>query len=183
VRYGLEKFGAVPAFTQVDYSHSDTPRTRPVTDALPTQSTRQTFALSVPQPFILGYYTRTNPAVNGVGDPLPTQSAQPRHYLVQPVPFLLSYYGSTTAGRPVTEPVGTVTTVDRHGLVMPDGELRVEDTYFRMLKPNEIGAAMAFPADYVVRGNKRQQVRQLGNAVTPPVMRELIGRCVDSLAG
>jgi site-specific DNA-cytosine methylase len=41
---------------------------------------------------------------------------------------------------------------------------------FRMLTSEEIKTAMAFPPDYVITGNKREQVRQLGNAVTPPVM-------------
>lgn len=40
---------------------------------------------------------------------------------------------------------------------------------------------MAFPADYRVLGNKREQVRQLGNAVTPPVMQMLVERIVKSL--
>jgi len=215
VRYGLEKFGAAPAFTSVNYFD---PRPREITEPLPTQTTASKLALSVPQPFILGYYTRANPAVNRVDEALPTQSAQPRHYLVQPEPyivelrrtgkaraitealatvtaggnhhglvqpqpFITSYYGSAKGGTPIADPVGTVTTVDRHGLVVPDGELRVEDCYFRMLKPEEIGRAMAFPEEYVVKGNKRERVRQYGNAVTPPVMSILINRCVATLAG
>jgi DNA (cytosine-5)-methyltransferase 1 len=60
-----------------------------------------------------------------------------------------------------------VTGLDRHGLVEPT-TLRVEDCYFRMLQPHEIGAAMAFPADYEVGGTKRDRVKQYGNAVTPP---------------
>jgi len=216
IRYGLEKYGAAPALTQVDYTQDSSARTRPVSDPLPTQTGRQVFALSAPQPFVLGYYTRRNPAVNGVDEPLPTQSAQPRHYLAVPQPFiaelrrtgkarsvsealatvtaggnhhglvvppfLTSYYSSAHQATPVSEPVGTVTTVDRHGLVTPGEELRVEDCHFRMLKPVEIQAAMAFPGDYVVLGNNREQVKQLGNAVTPPAMRLLVERCAASLA-
>jgi DNA (cytosine-5)-methyltransferase 1 len=40
---------------------------------------------------------------------------------------------------------------------------------------------MAFPTDYIVLGNQGDQVKQYGNAVTPPVMRELVARCVASL--
>jgi DNA (cytosine-5)-methyltransferase 1 len=40
---------------------------------------------------------------------------------------------------------------------------------------------MAFPGDYVVLGNKRDQVKQFGNAVTPPAMRALIERVIASL--
>jgi DNA (cytosine-5)-methyltransferase 1 len=50
-----------------------------------------------------------------------------------------------------------------------------------MLQPHEIAAAMAFPDDYKVLGNQREQIRQYGNAVTPPVMTELFRRCVATL--
>jgi DNA (cytosine-5)-methyltransferase 1 len=44
-----------------------------------------------------------------------------------------------------------------------------------------VQAGMAFDADYVVLGNSREKVKQLGNAVTPPVMEMLVERCVESL--
>jgi len=44
-----------------------------------------------------------------------------------------------------------------------------------------VGAAMAFPGEYVVLGNQRQKVKQYGNAVTPPVMQLLIERCLEVL--
>jgi DNA (cytosine-5)-methyltransferase 1 len=62
-------------------------------------------------------------------------------------------------------------------------ELRVDDCYFRMLQPHEIGAAMAFPTTYEVLGNKRDRVKQYGNAVTPPAMETLIERNVQSMTG
>lgn len=40
---------------------------------------------------------------------------------------------------------------------------------------------MAFGRDYVVLGNKREQVKQLGNAVTPPVMTLLMRHVVETL--
>jgi DNA (cytosine-5)-methyltransferase 1 len=51
-----------------------------------------------------------------------------------------------------------------------------------MLEPHEVGRAMAFPETYRVLGNKREKVRQYGNAVTPPAMQWLLERCVESLA-
>ena len=51
-----------------------------------------------------------------------------------------------------------------------------------MLKPHEIKAAMAFQKEYVVLGNSRQKVKQLGNAVTPPVMEWLVRQCVESIS-
>lgn len=50
-----------------------------------------------------------------------------------------------------------------------------------MLQPHEVGAAMAFPVDYVVLGNQRERVKQYGNAVTPPVMQVLMQRVLEVL--
>lgn len=59
----------------------------------------------------------------------------------------------------------------------------VDDCTFRMLEPHETQAAMAFDANYRVLGNKRERVRQLGNAVTPPAARDLIAAVVESITG
>ena len=50
-----------------------------------------------------------------------------------------------------------------------------------MLEPREIAAGMAFPTDYVILGNRRAQVRQAGNAVTPPAARDLITAITETL--
>jgi DNA (cytosine-5)-methyltransferase 1 len=50
-----------------------------------------------------------------------------------------------------------------------------------MLQPHEIGAAMAFPSDYVVLGTQRERVKQYGNAVTPPVLKLIMERCLEVL--
>ena len=50
-----------------------------------------------------------------------------------------------------------------------------------MLEPREIVAAMDFPDQYVVLGNRREQVRMAGNAVTPPAARDLVGVVAESL--
>jgi DNA (cytosine-5)-methyltransferase 1 len=42
---------------------------------------------------------------------------------------------------------------------------------------------MAFPTSYEVLGNKRDRVKQYGNAVTPPAMATLIQRQVEALTG
>lgn len=96
--------------------------------------------------------------------------------------FMAYYYGSLNASG-MDEALGTVTTVDRAALVnVPASGIDVNDCTFRMLQPHEIQAAMAFPGSYVVLGNKRDQVKQLGNAVTPPVMALLLERAVASLS-
>lgn len=57
------------------------------------------------------------------------------------------------------------------------------DCLFRMLEPREIANGMAFPEDYIILSNRRAQVRQAGNAVTPPAARDLISAVAESLAG
>jgi DNA (cytosine-5)-methyltransferase 1 len=78
----------------------------------------------------------------------------------------------------------TQTTVDGDALLSTLLEVTaadVDDCLFRMLLPAEIQAGMAFPDTYEVLGNKREKVRLLGNAVTPPAMRDLIAAVAESL--
>ena len=86
----------------------------------------------------------------------------------------------------VGEALPTCATVEQHALaeIMPI----VEQSTFRMLEPSEIGRGMvmyltAEGARYVIHGNRRQQVRQLGNAVTPPVAQWIAERIKDALQG
>lgn len=74
-----------------------------------------------------------------------------------------------------------LTAIDKHALVTPGDPPALEDCFFRMLQPPEIGRAMAFPGHYVVKGNKRDQVKQFGNAVTPPPMEWLVAQSVRTL--
>jgi len=116
-----------------------------------------------------------------VGEPFRTMLSEgPMQSLVRWDHLLVPYY-RTGVARPVTEPTGTQTTIQSEGLLGP--AVAVEDCTFRMLEPHEIQAAMAFGAEYVVLGNKRERVRQLGNAVTPPAARDLIAAVVEALTG
>ena len=81
---------------------------------------------------------------------------------------------------PATEPLRTLTTAG-HQSLLESKTPAVEDCLFRMLEPHEIAAGMAFTDGYVVLGNKREKVRQLGNAVTPPAARDLIAAVAESL--
>lgn len=60
---------------------------------------------------------------------------------------------------------------------------RVDDCLFRMLEPHEIAAGMAFSPGYTILGNKREKVRQAGNAVCPPNARDLVACVAESLGG
>lgn len=119
---------------------------------------------------------------SGLDEPVGTISAGGIHHALitgQAMGFLQSYYGTATDAA-LDDAMGTLSTRDRHALVVGKSP-QVEDLYFRMLKAHEVKAGMAFDRDYVVLGNTRDQVKQLGNAVTPPVMEMLIERCVQSL--
>lgn len=84
--------------------------------------------------------------------------------------FLISYYGNELGGRSLMRPLGTVTTRDRHALV--DGDR------LRMLSVEECRDAMGFPEGYVLPPRKRDAMMMLGNAVPPPLARDVITAAV-----
>lgn len=83
--------------------------------------------------------------------------------------------------KPVTDPLDTVTASGNHHGLMDVSEDDVMACRFRMLEPHEIAAGMAFPADYLWAGTKRERVRMAGNAVTPPAARDLVTIVAESL--
>ena len=71
--------------------------------------------------------------------------------------------------RPAEKPMPTLTCGGAMRGIFPmfeDG--RLVDIRIRMLKPSELAAAHSFPKDYVLTGNRGEQVKQIGNSV--PVM-------------
>ena len=156
---------------------------RALTDTLATLCAGGEHHALITPPFIVDHVQEYR--VRSITDPLSTIVAEGNHQsVVMPPAWLLSYY-QTGQMASVESPVPTVTTLERHALVTATERaenVRVEDCGFRMLEPHEIQAAMAFPPEYVVTGSRRERVRQLGNAVTPPVMRLLMERCLASLA-
>lgn len=86
--------------------------------------------------------------------------------------FLIVYYGSDGSGgwQSLDQPLRTMTTLDRFGLVTwADGE-----PMLRMLQVPELRRAMGFPSDFNLAGQRRDQIRLLGNGVAPPVMTAII---------
>lgn len=122
---------------------------------------------------------------SGLDEPVGTISAGGVHHALvsgRAMGFLESHYKTGENVRGLDAAMGALSCRDRHGLVHGDRPpVRIEDLFFRMLKPHEVQAGMAFDHDYVVLGKNREKVKQLGNAVTPPVMEMLIERCVESL--
>jgi len=115
-----------------------------------------------------------------VRDPLATVTASGNHHMLVRHNTARGNPGQMCT--PATEPARTLTTTGHQSLVgWPDTEPAVEDCSFRMLEPHEIQNAMAFRSDYRVLGNRRERVRQLGNAVTPPAAEFLIAAVARSL--
>lgn len=82
--------------------------------------------------------------------------------------FVMPYYGSGSGktGRSIHRPIGTITTRDRWAVV--DGHR------MRMLQPEEYRDLMGFPAGYRLPPTRKEAIHMLGNAVCPPVARDLI---------
>lgn len=113
-------------------------------------------------------------------DPLHTVSAQGQHH-AEVRAFLTAYYGSDQ-DTPLDDPMHTVTTKPRFGLVTVDGQpYEIADIGMRMLQPRELYRAQGFPDTYVIdRGAdgralpKDAQVRMCGNSVCPPLARAIV---------
>ncbi|MDX1538859.1 DNA cytosine methyltransferase [Arsukibacterium sp.] len=115
-----------------------------------------------------------------VTEPMPTITSGGNH-VGEVRAFLLKYYG-TNIGHPLQDPLQTVTTKHRFGLVTVQGEqYEIVDIGMRMLEPHELFAAQGFPADYVINVDqngkpipKAKQVARCGNAVPPPFAEALV---------
>ncbi len=133
---------------------------------------------------VTSYYGTSSSAVPA-SEPLSTVTTVDRHALVMRNNTARGDQGQMTT--PADEVMRTLTTAGNQSLLTPGdlaaAEARVDDVLFRMLQPSEVIAAMAFPDTYIVLGNRREQVRMAGNAVTPPTARDLVAAVVDSLEG
>lgn len=94
--------------------------------------------------------------------------------------FLSRYNNGSHCTKGILEASGTFATKESMAIVNYK-KPNVDDCYYRMLKPKEVKLGMAFDKDYIVLGSGKDQVKQLGNAVTPPAMEWLAERLVESL--
>ena len=86
--------------------------------------------------------------------------------------FLIAYYGSEKQGRSLDVPLGTVTTRDRHALVVGNR--------LRMLSIEESHRAMGFPPSYVLPPQRKLAIYLLGNAVPPPLAADVIRAAISA---
>ncbi|HEU5019667.1 MAG TPA: DNA cytosine methyltransferase [Pseudolabrys sp.] len=128
--------------------------------------------------------------MSDVEAPAPTVTADGNH-VAEVRAFLMKYYGVDQDPR-IEEPLSTVTTKDRFGIVTVEGEpYQIVDIGMRMLTPRELFKAQGFPAEYEIEtgvfadGERRAltktaQVRMCGNSVCPPIAAALVGaNCAD----
>ena len=118
-----------------------------------------------------------------VAEPIETISAGGTHF-AEVRAFLIKYYGNERDGHTLFDPLGTVTTKDRFGMVTVsiDGtEYAIADIGMRMLSARELYAAQGFPADYIIDFDwngkpltKTAAVRMVGNSVSPPLPAALV---------
>lgn len=132
---------------------------------------------------------RNNMDGQRIDEPLGTISCSGAHH-AEVQAFLVKYFSTGTA-KPVTEPLDTITTKERFGLVTIHGEdYIITDIRMRMLTPRELFRAQGFPEDYIIdhdaEGNpypKSKQVARCGNAVTPPVPCALVKANLPEMCG
>lgn len=107
--------------------------------------------------------------------PLPTIAAGGGHF-GEVRAFLVKYYGQGT-GQAATDPLDTIPTHDRFGLVTIQGvDYQIVDIGLRMLEPKELYGCQGFPEDYIIDHDysgksypRSEQVKRCGNAVCPPI--------------
>ena len=115
--------------------------------------------------------------------PLHTITTSPGHF-AEVRAFLMAYYGNSgEIGQRLDEPLRTITSKDRFGIITVAGQdYQIVDIGMRMLTPRELFRAQGFPDDYIIDHDylgrkypKKEQVAKCGNAV-PPVFAEVLVR-------
>lgn len=158
-------------------------------------------------PFIARLYG--NSTAESIEKPLSTISCSGAHHmLIQP--FLARYNGGDNRVHKISEPIPTLDTSNRYGIVepfiteyygngfahpmgLPLPTITTKDRFaicgvtdgielgFRMLQPKELSAATGFPADYKFTGTKVEVIKQIGNAVPPNFAKALFGQILSEM--
>lgn len=130
---------------------------------------------------------------SGTDEPTPTITAGGGGHVAEVRAFLIKYYG-TDQDPNMQEPLHTVTTKDRYGLVTVAGEeYQIADIGLRMLSPKELFRAQGFPESYITEWGispegkritltKSAQVRMCGNSVCPPLAAALVRANLSEMA-
>lgn len=155
---------------------------RPLSDPMRALTTRDANAVvTIPKSHLLMEYYG-NGQMHPVSKAIPTISTTDRFAMVTTMRGTSPEH-LAASNAPTTDPFGTFSAGGQHHAVTEWTVPEIEDCEFRMLEPYEISAGMAFPKSYIMTGNKREQVKQAGNAVTPPAARDLFIVAALSLSG
>lgn len=166
---------AAPFITEC--ANASNQRNMPIDEPLRTITTTDHHALVTSHLLKL----RNNCTGSPTDEPVPTITAGGLH-IGEVRAFLLKYYGNEKDGLGVDEPLHTITTNDRFGLVTVHGvDYQIVDIGMRMLEPHELYAAQSFPPGYIhdrtsdgKKLSKKAQVRMCGNSVAPEPFAALI---------
>jgi len=110
--------------------------------------------------------------------PIGTVTSVDHHSLV--AAFLVKFYGQGGQWSGLDEPMHTIPTRDRMGLVTVAGEqYRIADIGLRMLQPRELARAQGFADSTLLdvtglRLSKAAQVHAIGNSVCPPLAEAIV---------
>jgi DNA (cytosine-5)-methyltransferase 1 len=113
--------------------------------------------------------------------PMPTITAEGGH-LAEVRAFLIKYYGTSRDGQSANEPLDTITTKPRFGLVTIAGtDYAIVDIGMRMLAPRELFRGQGFPDSYIIDRDAdgvpftlTAQQKMCGNSVCPPLAAAIV---------
>lgn len=138
-----------------------------------TRTTKDWEALFAPPPGAWIDVVRNHGVPKSVDRPVSTIAAGGNHHaLVVP-------YRRANLPTPVSQPIGTISTVDSAGLMSV--ELDIEDCSYRMIQPREQARAQAIPDSYALLGTRGEQTMHAGNAVSSNVAQWIGDRIADAL--
>lgn len=180
VAEGLRRFvieAAEPFIVRIGHTgHGDAGKVRGVHEPLSTITSKAEHCLV--SAFLAKHYTGV--VGSDLRMPIGTVTSVDHHSLV--AAFLVKFYGSGGQWAGLDEPMHTLPTKDRMGLVTVAGEqYRIVDIGLRMLQPRELARAQGFAESYLLDAPhlgrslpKHAQVRMIGNSVCPPMAEALV---------
>lgn len=187
VKSSTDRLATIPTTPQVKLvtppyivNHNHSSKADPINNALGTQPCSERYSLLLP-PFLTE--SCSNGKAREITDVLNTATAGGvKTGLVTSESWnsFLAYNYNGFQTSHISEAADTIPCKDRISVINYQTPA-IEDCFYRMLKPPEIKVGMAFDPTYIILGSSKDQVRQCGNAVTPPAMEWLVQQVVESL--
>lgn len=178
---GLKKFVLNnPEPFIIQCNHGGERRPNDIREPMSTITGKHGYGIVEPYMVQIGQTGFSKDRSKDVREPLHTITTSPGHF-GEVRAFLMKYYGQGV-GQDIKEPLDTVTSRDRFGLVTIKGvDYQIVDIGLRMLEPRELYGCQGFPDDYIIDHDytgktypRSEQVRRCGNAVCPPIPAALV---------